>query len=173
MTEPPALVPVDDVKALLSLPSPNTHHHALPLPVRETLTAAESSLRKEVYKLLRAIGDQPALSEAYAALSLRLSSTLKDYLNLSGANEAQQDMANIKRARINVETFVEKQLRQRQLNGDEESALSYGKHAPASGPAVFDESTAAALDIEESLPEGDPPPPDEENSELDDFDFTL
>ena len=165
MEDPPALVPVDDVKALLALPAPNTHYHALPLPVRETLTHAESGLRREVYKLLQDIHDQPPLSEAYASLSLRLSSTLKDYMNISGATEAQNDMATIKRARVAVETFIEKQLRQRQMNSEDGSALS--PHAPSPHAAVYDEDTVSALETD------DPPPPPPDDSELDEFEFTL
>lgn len=111
-------IPDRHLAALRKLPAPNTHRENLPLPVQQTLTLATERLGKEVERLADQLSKLSPLAEAYAPISVRLSATLKDYLNISGADEAAKDMAAIKAAQISVDTHVEKQLRASELDNE-------------------------------------------------------
>ena len=108
-------IPRYAIGKVIGLTKPNTHRAVLDQDDQDTLDEVVNTLRAEVKRLMRTLTQLSPVSESYAVLSVRLSATLKDYMRVSGADEAEWDAKEVKKAIISVSTFIEKQEQQAAL----------------------------------------------------------
>lgn len=113
-------VPIHNISTVIRTPAPKSHREKLPRPTQEVLEETEEALRGEIKKCLRTLTQLQVTSEGYDAIAVRLAGFLRDYMKISGADEAEHEAKEVRKAIIGVEAFVEKQMRQFALAGEKE-----------------------------------------------------
>lgn len=150
------------LRTLKNLPAPNEHRRTLPAKVQEVLTEAQETLAGEIQKLSEDLKTRPVTSENYAPIAVRLSATLKDFLKISGADEAADDMKALKAAQISVETFVEKEIRRSELAKEKEERAGVARPAPGKKPFGDADLSFDKDDVSDNTPSPDSDPDDAE-----------
>jgi len=139
-------IPRYAIGKVIGLTKPNTHRAVLDQDDQDTLGEVVNTLRAEVKRLMRTLTQLSPVSESYAVLAVRLSAALKDYMRVSGADEAEWDAKEVKKAIISVSTFIEKQEQQVALaNKQAEEKRDQTRHLQATAGQSGDAAAAKEL----------------------------
>lgn len=114
------LVPIHDISMVIRTPAPKSHRQKLAQPVQDLLEDTEEALRGEIRKCIRIMTQLLPTSDGYDTVAVRLAGFLRDYMRVSGADEAEAEAKEVRKAIIGVEAFMERQLRQQNLSGERE-----------------------------------------------------